>query len=95
MEHGTGGGESRELNCRSLLLGQHDDVAGVAFPILAATKTHIFAACGGEPVLVRRLPVKHWILADGSRRMVVSVYDHGLLAGMGWIVVWMTAIARQ
>ncbi len=28
------------------LLGQHDDVAGVAFPILAVTKTHISAACG-------------------------------------------------
>lgn len=28
-----------------------------------------------EPVLVRQLPVKRLALADGSERMVVSVYD--------------------
>ena len=56
------------------LLGQHDEVTGVAFPILAATKP-TFRSVKQEPVLVRQLPVKHLTLADGSRCPVVSVYD--------------------
>ena len=42
MEHrNPAAGAETELSLS--LLGQHDDVTGVAFPILAATKTHIFA----------------------------------------------------
>ncbi len=57
------------------LLGQHDDVAGVAFPYFGGNENPHFRSVRQEPVLVRKLPVKRLALADGSERMVVSVYD--------------------
>ncbi|VDY42230.1 respiratory nitrate reductase 2 subunit alpha [Salmonella enterica subsp. enterica serovar Daytona] len=57
------------------LLGQHDDVAGVAFPYFGGNENPHFRSVRQEPVLVRQLPVKRLALADGSERMVVSVYD--------------------
>ncbi|EAY1691360.1 nitrate reductase subunit alpha [Salmonella enterica] len=57
------------------LLGQHDDVAGVAFPYFGGNENPHFRSVRQEPVLVRQLPVKCLDLADGSERMVVSVYD--------------------
>ncbi|EPR1417387.1 nitrate reductase subunit alpha [Salmonella enterica] len=57
------------------LLGQHDDVAGVAFPYFGGNENPHFRSVRQEPVLVRQLPVKRLDLADGSERMVVSVYD--------------------
>ncbi|WP_200852104.1 hypothetical protein, partial [Klebsiella pneumoniae] len=48
------------------LLGQHDDVAGVAFPYFGGNENPHFRSVRQEPVLVRQLPVKRLALADGS-----------------------------
>lgn len=40
------------------LLGQHDDVAGVAFPYFGGNENPHFRSVRQEPVLVRQLPVK-------------------------------------
>lgn len=57
------------------LLGQHDEVTGVAFPYFGGNENPHFRSVKQEPVLIRQLPVKHLTLADGSRCPVVSVYD--------------------
>lgn len=57
------------------LLGQHDAVAGVAFPYFGGIENPHFRSVKHNPVLVRQLPVKNLTLADGSTCPVVSVYD--------------------
>ena len=57
------------------LLGQHDTVAGVAFPYFGGIENPHFRSVKHNPVLVRQLPVKNLTLADGSTCPVVSVYD--------------------
>lgn len=57
------------------LLGQHDAVAGVAFPYFGGIENPHFRSVKNNPVLVRQLPVKNLTLADGSTCPVVSVYD--------------------
>ena len=57
------------------LLGQHDAVAGVAFPYFGGIENPHFRSVKHDPVLVRQLPVKNLTLADGSTCPVVSVYD--------------------
>lgn len=49
------------------LLGQHDEVTGVAFPYFGGNENPHFRSVKQEPVLIRQLPVKHLTLADGSR----------------------------
>ncbi len=57
------------------LLGQHDAVAGVAFPYFGGIENPHFRSVKHNPVLVRQLPVKNLTLADGNTCPVVSVYD--------------------
>ncbi|HED6316584.1 TPA: nitrate reductase Z subunit alpha, partial [Escherichia coli] len=57
------------------LLGQHDTVAGVAFPYFGGIENPHFRSVKHDPILVRQLPVKNLTLADGSTCPVVSVYD--------------------
>lgn len=57
------------------LLGQHDAVAGVAFPYFGGIENPHFRSVKHNPVLVRQLPVKNLTLADGTVCPVVSVYD--------------------
>lgn len=57
------------------LLGQHDAVAGVAFPYFGGIENPHFRRVKHNPVLVRQLPVKNLTLADGNTCPVVSVYD--------------------
>ena len=57
------------------LLGQHDTVAGVAFPYFGGIENPHFRSVKHDPVLVRQLPVKNLTLADGTVCPVVSVYD--------------------
>ncbi|HHJ3892236.1 TPA: nitrate reductase subunit alpha [Escherichia coli] len=57
------------------LLGQHDAVAGVAFPYFGGIENPHFRSVKHNPVLVRQLPVKNLTLVDGNTCPVVSVYD--------------------
>lgn len=57
------------------LLGQHDAVAGVAFPYFGSIENPHFRSVKHNPVLVRQLPVKNLTLVDGNTCPVVSVYD--------------------
>ncbi|EJA1221955.1 nitrate reductase Z subunit alpha, partial [Escherichia coli] len=57
------------------LLGQHDAVAGVAFPYFGGIENPHFRSVKHNPVLVRQLPVKNLTLADGNTCPVISVYD--------------------
>ncbi len=48
--------QASKLNCRSLLLGQHDDVA-VSLSYFGGNENPHFRGVRQEPVLVRQLPV--------------------------------------
>ena len=81
---GFGWGEKGKWNLESIaagtetelsltLLGQHDAVAGVAFPYFGGIENPHFRSVKNNPVLVRQLPVKNLTLADGSTCPEVSV----------------------
>lgn len=74
------------------LLGQHDDVAGVAFPYFGGNENPHFRSVRQEPVLVRQLPVKRplWRTVASGWSSAFTIWCWLI---MGWIVVWMTAIA--
>ncbi|EOB6159839.1 nitrate reductase subunit alpha [Escherichia coli] len=65
----------KETELSLTLLGQHDAVAGVAFPYFGGIENPHFRSVKHNPVLVRQLPVKNLTLAGGSTCPVVSVYD--------------------
>lgn len=65
----------KETELSLTLLGEHDAVAGVAFPYFGGIENPHFRSVKHNPVLVRQLPVKNLTLADGSTCPVVSVYD--------------------
>ena len=82
-----------ETDLSLTLLGQHDAVAGVAFPYFGGIENPHFRSVKHEPVLVRQLPVKNLTLADGNTCPVVSVYD--LVLATASIAGWRTKTARK
>lgn len=73
-------GDGHEIKARLSLLGNHDEVAGVAFDY--------FGGKDASDVLVRNVPVKKIQLSDGSIALVATVYDllaanYGIDRGLG------------
>lgn len=87
------------------LLGQHDAVAGVAFPYFGGIENPHFRSVKNNPVLVRQLPVKNLTLADGFTPTVeVPICGHATVAahyvrskvlGLGNCTVWQTSLAGK
>ncbi|HDG1720735.1 nitrate reductase subunit alpha [Kluyvera ascorbata] len=65
----------KETELALSLLDNRDTVAGVAFPYFGGNENPHFRSVKQDPILVRKLPAKQLTFADGSSRLVVSVYD--------------------
>jgi len=67
--------DAGEVALQLSLLGQQDDVVGVAFPYFGGIENEHFNHATHEDILVRNLPVKRVQLADGNSLLVATVYD--------------------
>ncbi|HWL30000.1 MAG TPA: nitrate reductase subunit alpha, partial [Burkholderiaceae bacterium] len=73
LEEKTGRG--KEARLRKTLAEINDGIEPVAFPYFGSTAPHDFVATTHDEVLLRNVPVRRVVLADGSEAMVTTVFD--------------------
>jgi nitrate reductase alpha subunit len=72
LEERAGSGQDAKL--RLSMAGTEDSIAGVAFPYFGGQATEYFTRTDHDDVLIRNVPVKKLMLADGET-LVTTVYD--------------------
>lgn len=84
------GKSGEEIKLQLSLKDKHDEIVEVAFPYFGGAEHEYgyFQHTEHEDVLMRKLPAKKVTLADGSEKLVVSVFDltvanYGVDSGLG------------